>query len=277
MKNFVKNIVTGVIRNDFAWSVLKPISSFGIFLNTTRKLSKEQKCRLDIERKIFQKLEVQNGPFKGMKYPKIAAVGSAIYPKLLGSYEKELWEVVKEFKNNNYTEIIDVGCAEGYYAIGFGLAIETALIYAYDNNEKARNLCKEMGQLNNIETRLCIKEECTADELGSFQFTGRGLIISDCEGFERQLFNTVNVQNLLNCDLIIETHDFVDIEISTFLKEIFNKTHNIFSIKSTDDIEKALTYEFEEIQALNLPQRKKLLAESRPSIMEWIICKSKAA
>ena len=101
------------------------------------------------------------------------------------------------------------------------------------------------------------------------------LIICDCEGYEIELFNEIDIEIFKNVDLVIETHDFININISSILKDKFSKTHNIVSIKSIDDIEKALTYSFKEINNLSLNQKKMVVSENRPSIMEWIICFSK--
>jgi hypothetical protein len=281
MKEFVKRSLVHLALNEFSWTILKPFSIVGFFIVSTRLAKKRKigitKAKLEslVDDDFFKNIEVQSGPFKGLKYPDIDSVGSMIYPKLLGSYEKELWDVLKEMIGNDYTEIIDVGCAEGYYAIGLGTIKKNARIYAYDTSEKARYLCKKMAILNKIEDRVNIKTECTAKELGSFKFTGKGLIISDCEGFEKELFNMSNIHNFSNCDLIIETHDFIDINISTYIKDVFINTHHITSIKSKDDIEKALTYEVKGLESVGLQIRKQLLSECRPAIMEWIICKPK--
>ena len=92
-----------------------------------------------------------------------------------------------------------------------------------------------------------------------------------------ELFNKVESNKFKNVDLVIETHDFMNINISTNLKEKFSQTHTFISIKSIDDIEKALTYSFKEIELLNLHQRKMILSESRPSIMEWTVFLSKSS
>ena len=39
---------------------------------------------------IFSEQIVLNGIFRGMTYPNFISVGSTLFPKLLGSYEKEL-------------------------------------------------------------------------------------------------------------------------------------------------------------------------------------------
>jgi hypothetical protein len=275
MKSFIKETLTGLARNELTWPILKPFSTLGFFLFHARSSFMREKDERKFKDMFSQKLEVQNGPFKGMKYPAVDSVGSNIFPKLVGSYEKELWETVEEFKSNDYTEIIDIGCAEGYYAVGLAMCKPAAKVYAYDISEKARRLCKEMAELNKVADRVMIKSECTAEELGTFPFTGKGLIICDCEGFEKELFNRDNIRNLLNCALLIETHDFIDLSISTYLKGIFRETHDIKVIKSVDDIEKALTYKLPGVEELSFPERKQVMAEERPAIMEWLICRAK--
>ena len=47
-------------------------------------------------------------------------MGSVLIPKLLGSYEQELQPLLQRLAAQNYSEIVDIGCAEGYYAIGLG-------------------------------------------------------------------------------------------------------------------------------------------------------------
>ena len=174
-----------------------------------------------------------------------------------------------------YSEIIDVGCAEGYYAVGMALRCETSKVYAFDINEKARQLCIEMAELNKVSERVIVRTELNDEILRDFKFSGRGLIICDCEGYEKLLFNESNLNNIKNCDLIIETHDCIDIEITTYLKELFKQTHNITSIYSKDDIHKAIDYKFPELEKLNFTWKQEILRENRKTIMEWLICKPK--
>ncbi|MDP9047326.1 MAG: 50S ribosomal protein L11 methyltransferase [Bacteroidota bacterium] len=210
-----------------------------------------------------------------MKYPALTSIGSALYPKLLGSYERELHGVIKAFLKKKYTEILDIGCAEGYYAIGLSLKFNDTKVFAYDTDETARKLCLQMAKLNGTEDKLFVKETCTAEELKSFKFSGPALVICDCEGYESSLFTTASVKNLTNCDLLIETHDFIDLNISQNLVSLFNETHNIQIVKSIDDIEKAKTYGYKETDSLSLNEKMILFRECRPSIMEWLVCTPK--
>ena len=66
---------------------------------------------------IVSSLKVLNGPFEGMQYPNFESYGSASWPKLLGTYESELTNAILAKKDTDYSSIVDIGCAEGYYAV----------------------------------------------------------------------------------------------------------------------------------------------------------------
>jgi hypothetical protein len=71
------------------------------------------------------------GPFRGMKYSRDSLLSRNGIPILFGSYELELHTVIEEAIAKRFERIIDIGCAEGYYAVG--LARRTgAIVYAFD-------------------------------------------------------------------------------------------------------------------------------------------------
>ena len=250
---------------------------FKILVNYSNARRKEryQNKRLIFEFLTFLDLKVKNGPFTGLIYPNYSSYGSQLYLKIIGCYEKELWPIWISLKEKNYEQIFDIGCAEGYYAVGLARMFPNAYVYAYDVSLVARDLCKQMVEINKLEYKIEVKSKCDYTELLKFDYLKKTLIICDCEGYEIELFNEINTELFKNVDLVIETHDFININISKNLKNKFSKTHNIISIKSIDDIEKALTYSFKEINNLNLEQKKMVVSENRPSVMEWIVCLSK--
>lgn len=225
---------------------------------------------------LFKSRIVLNGPFKGMHYPVMQSAGSSLMPKLLGTYEMELQQVFNDFCAKKYSDIIDIGCAEGYYAVGMAMRLPYVNVHAFDTDPLARELCKKMAEANGVGERVNVKGTCSANTLQDFHFSGRGLVICDCEGYESRLFTKENLNNLRNCDIIIEIHDFLDLHISPKLKELIGSTHDILSIYSVDDLQKVHLYHLEELKSFSLEDRKELLAEERPTVMEWLICKSKS-
>jgi hypothetical protein len=186
----------------------------------------------------FSDLTVRNGLFKGMKYPEFIAHGSSMFAKLLGSYESELYGEIEALLKNKYKTIFDVGCAEGYYAVGMAMLNPEAIIYAYDINEKALQACREMAKINKVDSRMRFENFCYPELLAEFNFKERALIICDCEGYEAKLFTPEAVKNLVNCDVLIEVHDLYDEKILPSIEEVFNKTHNIKLVYSQNTFKK---------------------------------------
>jgi hypothetical protein len=259
MKFTIKKVSSLFARNNFLWSVLN-----ATLIPMVRHIEWERSVR-----EISSDLSVRHGVFKGMKYPLAAAVGSALIPKLIGSYESEIHGVIEEICSVGYTEIVDIGCAEGYYAVGLAMRISGAMVYAYDTDQTAIRLCKIMARLNGVGGRLLTGSYCDATTLKSIPSSGRGLVVCDCEGCEKELFTPDTVRFLESWDLLIEIHDFIDAGISSQLRKQFESTHDLRVFASVDDAWKAGQCDYEEIQRYDLDKRTRLLAEGRPTAMEW--------
>lgn len=279
MKLLIKKLVSQASQNDLVWAVLNAtLIRVANFAALERKKSADSSsttrvASFDIGSEIMRlspNLAVMHGPFKGMHYPEMKSIGSSIAPKILGSYERELHQVLEQICLNDYTEIVDIGCAEGYYAVGMAMRIPTARVFAFDTNADAILLCERMAQLNNVAERLVAGSFCDTETLKTISCTTNALIFSDCEGYEKDLFTEEMAPVLARHDLLIEVHDFIDIEISSTIRRRFEKTHSITSIQSIDDIMKAHSYDYKELSGYSVEHRRKLFAENRPHIMEWL-------
>jgi hypothetical protein len=194
LKSWFRRIVFASMSIDVIYRYFE--KSFGWVVDYSRICRRELvnnrricECpRLSFIRSQLPNLTVQNGPFAGMRYPKAASIGSALVPKLIGCYEKELHTVIEEICATDYTSIVDVGCAEGYYAIGLGMRLSNASVMAFDTNEEAIALCNEMARLNNVSSRLITGGFCSDLLLSRLPLGDRSLIICDCEGYELTLF-----------------------------------------------------------------------------------------
>jgi Methyltransferase small domain len=270
MKSLLKRLVSRVVENDYFWGVLNAtILRAASYAELKRRSAKEHSIIDPAIQSLFPELKVAHGPFQGMKYPEAQSANSTLFPKLIGSYESELQPILEKICNTNYTEIVDIGCAEGYYAVGLAMRIPSAKVFAFDIDQSAKALCERMAELNHVRQRIMMGNYCDVDTLRSIPFSGRGLIVSDCEGYEKSLFTTEIIPFLAHHDLLIEIHDLVDIEISSLIRERFNNTHVITAIQSVDDIKKTHTYNYEELCGYDLAARKILLAEDRAVIQEW--------
>ena len=280
VKLLIKGMISRAVQNEFFWRLLDSTILRASRYAAQKRAKYERPSQplssivSDAIQAVCPDLVIRHGVFKGMKYPQMKSIGSALFPKLLGTYERELQPVVERICGENYTEIVNVGCGEGYYAIGLALRIPKAKVYAYDIDDEAIRLCEEMARLNKVDQRVFTGSFCDTATLNTISLT-KGLIFCDCEGFEKQLFTKDSADALSNCDLIIEVHDFIDITISSYIHDLFADSHEIEIIESLDDIKKAKTYNYKEIERYDLATRRTLLAELRPSIMEWFYLKAR--
>jgi hypothetical protein len=184
---------------------------------------------------------------------------------LIGSYEAELHPIIDEIIECGYEEIWDVGCAEGYYAVGLALMSPTSKIRAYDIDIHSRKACLKLVELNNVSNQVSIYSECNSKDINDFDFKN-GLIISDCEGFEYDLFRAVSLEGK-KLNYLIEVHEWpLEFNMADKLIQLFSKTHNIQIIESKSDLFKAKNYSFPPVSDTSshtLDMRFKVFKENR--------------
>ena len=272
MPALVHQLVTPFIRNKTSWRFLN-----STLLRLARKMDQWRRAHLDREHDLDDSIRgrflngmVRHGLFYGMKYPTLEAAGSALYPKLLGSYELELRPVMEQIMQTDYDSVVDVGCAEGYYATGLALRLPEAKIFAFDLDERAQRLCRQMAEVNGVTARVEVGSACSPSVLAGLPLGRRALIISDCEGYEQLLFTPECVAALAQHDVLIEVHAFVNPDIPVLLRQRFAATHDLTAIQSTDDADKPARFPWRHEESFTPEEWRALLAEGRPGIMEWL-------
>lgn len=168
---------------------------------------------------------VRSGPFKGMDYVVQSAEG-AILPRLLGIYERELHPALYQLASERIDHVIDVGCAEGYYAVGLARLLPGARVHAYDIDETARRRCGILARANGVADRVQVSGEFKGDRFDEFKGS-RVLVFVDAEGFEDELLQPDLYPALADFDIIVETHPMNRPGITNRLIERFASTHTI--------------------------------------------------
>jgi hypothetical protein len=168
---------------------------------------------------------VAAGPFSGMAYID-EAVGSALLPKFVGSYECELHPVFKSIHGVQYAGVVDVGCAEGYYAVGIARMLPGVPIYAYDTDPAAQELCQRLAALNQVQGQVRVLGNCGKEQLVS-RSGQRLFVLCDCEGYELDLFDAGVARALGESDLLVETHEMYRPGCTEKLRAVFAPTHEV--------------------------------------------------
>ncbi len=282
MKSLIKTAVRRMVASERGWRLLDrtvlPFARYAEWMRAQMKGSANAESRpLEIPRPVFGGDTVRHGPFKGMTYRNDQFCCSAIAPKLLGSYEREIHPWIEQLLAQKWDGVVDVGCAEGYYAVGFAWKIPNLRVYAYDINETARAQCRALAEANGVADRVEIRSYCDAGELGRLVNGRRFLVIADCEGYEKELFTSANRAALARADVLVEVHDFMDLTITPHLRGLFAETHEILEAESVDDLRKLDRYVYPELEGLDVHTRYRQIAEWRQRIMLWMWMRSKSA
>ena len=148
---------------------------------------------------------VLTGPFQGMLYID-ETVWGLVPPKWLGEYEIELTDIIEEIIHHRYSRILNIGCAEGYYAVGLALRDRICEIFAFDIDPICRAQTRRLADLNQVADRIHVRGECKHDQLSDV-IKGNTLILSDIEGDEVILLDPAKVPALRYVDLLIEIHE----------------------------------------------------------------------
>lgn len=202
-----------------------------------RRLFRErfEKFQQDVKDVLYDRsnIIVLSGPFMGLKYID-AVVWGSITPKWLGSYEYELTQIVEEIVANDYDTIIDVGCAEGYYAVGLAYRSPRTQIYAFDIDFISRRQLLNLAHINGLQNKITLGKYCSFDDIRN-KSRGKTLLISDIEGYERELLNPDICESLKRIDVLVELHESDDnFSVKNLIYNRFKQTHNIQEINSTN-------------------------------------------
>ncbi|HEY3866340.1 MAG TPA: hypothetical protein VGL54_09685 [Solirubrobacteraceae bacterium] len=210
-------------------------------------------------------LEVRHGPFAGMRYlDGLEAAAGNLVTKLLGTYECELHGVVADWIAAEYPQLVDVGCAEGYYAVGFALAMPRTTVDAFDIDPAARAECTALAQLNGVGERVRVLGSCEPAALNAYPEQGVALL-ADCEGYERILLDPDLAPRLRSWPILVELHEFVDASIVDTIQARFGHSHEIEIVED----EERDGGRIEELAFMSTRQRTAVLGERRPGPMRW--------
>jgi hypothetical protein len=218
--------------------------------------------------------QVLAGPFEGLDYRGTKAFCSSFYPKLLGTYEHELEESIRKALDKPFGLIVDVGAADGYYAVGFAFKKPHSRVIAFEQDPRAWAELANLALINGVSDRFTIKGRCDVADLLALPYDG-GLMIMDCEGFEEHLLSPEVISHLRHWDFFVETHDGFIADMTKRLSARFADTHSVHTVGAIHDYNKADTLNHPLLVGLPRRQQDILLAEGRQhACLRWMVCRS---
>ena len=239
--------------------------------NALRLLSKWRSVLIQNTLLQQQGTVVMQGPLQGLDFLPQSAEGCHI-AKLLGCYEQPLQPFIEQAIQKQYATILNIGCAEGYYAVGMALRMPNTRVLAHDLNAKAQEICTALAQKNKVSDRVTIGGLFTPADFAAY--AGQDvLLMCDIEGAERELLNPELAPALKGMDIIVESHECLSSGITQLLVDRFKSTHNITLVQ--DDGQRQLVKPPQWF--INLAHLDQLLAtwEWRSGPTPWLVMKAK--
>jgi hypothetical protein len=213
---------------------------------------------------------VLSGPFAGMRYID-EIVWGPITPKWLGTYEFELHEIIyKIIAGAKLEAIIDIGAAEGYYAVGFAKSLSSSTVYTYDLDFRARRQQRRLAELNCVKN-IIIDSSCDSDALCKRIKAHSSLVICDIEGFEVELLDPLATPALKCADILVEVHPGAGMSarcVGDLLRTRFCKTHQIDTIESRRRDPESMSHLFR--RELKIEELLMAMDERRAQVQTWL-------
>jgi len=216
--------------------------------------------------------KILSGPFAGMAYID-ETVWGPITPKWLGCYELELHGIVEAAIACRYDRVINVGCAEGYYAVGFAWRMQDTEVIAFDVDPIARRQTRRLAAMAGVSTKVSVNGQCEWADLNRL-ISDRTLVLVDVEGYESNLLSVEEAPNLEKADLLVEIHEVQGTgrtnAVEQSMRERFQDTHLLKWRRSLDRKDSVEQFASLWKGKINEKEFCAMLDEGRPTPQVWL-------
>jgi hypothetical protein len=219
------------------------------------------------------------GPFRGMRIELSSLSSRHLLGYILGSQELELRDAIEQIVVRGYRTVLNVGAADGYYAIGLAARMTQARVEAYEALPELHPVIARTAAANGVASRIAIGGMCTASLLRARLQAADGppLVLMDIEGAEVELLDPATVPELVRADILVETHDAFVADATETLIGRFNATHDIACYSARPRMLSDFPADF-------LPRLKRwfpglaveLMNERRTGLQRWLLLTAKA-
>jgi len=211
---------------------------------------------------------VQKGTFAGtVIVPRSMWGDGDLAAKLLGVYESELSSCIDDAVDREPDLVVNIGSAEGYYAIGLARCLPKARVLAVDVEPLAAEITAaniEANKVTNVET--IIQEVDTAWLQRCLGKNTNALLVMDCEGAELTLLDPKKVRALKQTTMLVECHDCLHANLTEIIAARFDASHEVTTIWQNSQG----AYDFEFMRPLSDCDKWCLVHEGRPSAGTWL-------
>lgn len=216
---------------------------------------------------------VQYGPLKGYKIPEESHWGGLARPSmLLGLYEREVVDVLVEHSANRDV-FVDVGAADGFFAVGLVASGFFKRSYAFEISTHGRQVIKKSSEINRVPHSVSVNGMFDKNFLANAEKQldlSRSVVLIDIEGDEFSLLGSPLIEQLRNAVVIVELHDFHFADGAALKSALFSRLKVYFDLTTISTGARELPRS-EFLDSMSDNERWLLCSEGRARRMEWLI------
>lgn len=237
-----------------------------------------ERARLKVNESIraYHNNSVAYGPFKGMRLANNNWWGAeyVVAAKILGTYERQVVDLIKSYSRPDGV-FVDIGAADGYFALGVLTGELFAKTYAFEISERGRAVLKQNAILNDVEEKIEIHGEASfktlSDVISKHEW---GVVLIDIEGAEFSFLDDDTLALLKNFDIIVEMHDPLLKNGVILRDQLLRRASKYFDVDflNSSDIEIS---KYRELGKFKDNYRLLAFSEGRRVSMEWAVFKPK--
>lgn len=264
------------MQSGYDW--LRQCGPFSALVNfcTARERAYRERCVRAAGKAIDGRTEQDGGAistgagiFKGMRWPCAVVVGSEFAPKVLGTYELEIQHFFRRFlAEGDATSFVDIGAAEGYYAVGAALSKPGLKVFAFERQKQAHKVIADLAALNGVSQQIDLHAEFDLAQAREFSLGERPLVLVDIEGGEKDLIGADFADFFRRAALVVEIHDFVVPGVGRKVREILSRTHKLQVVDYSASIRRSLRAG----TGFSVLDWDLATSENRPHGNYWLIC-----
>jgi hypothetical protein len=269
----ILNKAVSIIKRDgLKWFFVRV---FGRLLGQEMEICRTKQKALSILEKKY-KNQIAYGLFKGMKL----TTSNSWDPfskinQILGTYEEHVLQELLYFKEKGINCFIDIGAADGYFAVGMAYSQTFENIYAFEISRLGQEIILDTATQNQCEQLITINGEANSSTIAELIWQHKqAVFLIDIEGAEYTFLNLEMLDLLKNCCVICELHPWLiekGYELQNILLSTASERFDINIIKR----EVYRPNNYEEFDDFTDEERLIAVGEGRHKNMQWLVLKPK--
>ena len=231
----------------------------------------QRKTRLGKE--LYKQMDgtVRYGAFKGQKLADNVWWSATDKASMLcGFYEIEVLETLRAVPAGRRRTFIDLGAADGFYAIGMVRSGFAERAICFEMSEQGRQVINHSAQANKVRDQIEIHGKAGANFLQETQRIDPSAttILIDVEGAEFDILTTKTLFDLRHCHIVMEVHNWIDDFEQKYI-QLLHEAANYFEL-GTITAGARDPGQIKELDALSDDNRWLICSEGRPNLMRWL-------